>query len=176
MSVYERLVKTIFRLLSLRSASVFCFVILIFLFGCGKNNVVDDTSGISVKDLPGAEYGTVIMNGSGKISLLGWIHFGDINGDEITGQWIFETWGEQPYFTTFPSNTSGYFPDAGYVSEFNGQVFGDKVIISLPVPDSNDSIGIILDTQDGTELRGSVTLLPDKKFKGSIKALKKQAE
>ena len=176
MLTQENSMKTIFRLLSLLSVYIACFVLPILLLGCEKNNVIGNTSGVSVSDLPGTKFGTVVMNESDKISLLGWIHFDDIQGDRITGQWIFETWGDQPYFPMLPVNTGGGFPEASYISDFTGQVFGDMVIISIPMQGSTDSIGIVLDTQEGDELRGSVTLLPGMKFKGSIKALKKQTK
>ena len=168
--------KTIFQLVPITSIVIVCFVLPVFLLGCAKGDVVNDDSGVVISDIANSEYGTVVMNESDSISLLGWIHFDEINNDTVNGQYIFETWGNQPYFPMFSVNTGSSFPEADFISDFTGQIFGDMVIIKMPLPGSTDSIGIVFDIQEGDELRGSVTLLPGMGFRGSIKALKKKVE
>jgi hypothetical protein len=141
-------------------------------WGCRTQNPAEDANGVVVSELPGTSYGVAILDNHGLVTLLGKLRFDSVSDDTITGTWLLETWGEQPGFPGLIVNTGEQFPDGPPVSTFSGQVFGDAVILRLPMPQGDRVLGIFIDRQDGTRLFGSVDTLPDQEFSGSIEALR----
>lgn len=139
---------------------------------CEKDGVTDSKNGVTISTLPGTSYGVAVLNDKGSVTLLGHLLFDDIQGDNITGRWYMETWGEQPVFSMLTVNTGEAFPDTAELKSYTGMVFGDIIIITLHLPDSEESLGIVIEEQTGEELFGTVTLLPNKEFQGSIKAIR----
>ena len=155
-----------------KSAGIF-FLLTAFLCLCACEKVVvtESKNGITASTLPGTGYGVVVLSENGSLILLGHLLFDEIQGDNISGRWCMETWGEQPAFSTLPVNTGEGFPDAVDLESYTGQVFGDMIIIKLYLPDSEESLGIVIEEQIDEELFGTATLLPNKAFQGSIKAI-----
>ncbi|MFC1650024.1 hypothetical protein ACFL2X_00490 [Candidatus Latescibacterota bacterium] len=145
--------------------------IAVFMFACDDNGFTENKDGVVAETLHGKDYGVVVYSDSNPLVLMGHLSFQDIDGDIISGGWYMEAWGEQPHFSTLPVNMGEEFPGNDKLEAFTGQIFGDMIIINLDLPGSEESLGIVLERQDGDELFGSATLLPDKAFDGKFKAL-----
>jgi|GEM_PF-6409357 hypothetical protein len=158
--------KTITAVLLFALGAFMCFC------ACGKDTVTDSPSGVTVSELAGTEYGVAVLSENGSLTLFGHILFDEIEGETISGQWCMETWGEQTEFPTLAVNTGEAFPEKTNLLSYSGRVFGDMIILELLIPDSETSLGVMFDKQDGEELFGTATLLPGKGFNGSIKAIK----
>ena len=141
------------------------------LLGCDKNVMDENNNGVIVSTLSGKGYGVVVFSENGSLVLLGHLLFDEIQGDTISGRWCMETWGEQPAFPTLPVNTGVGFPDAVELENYTSLIFGDMIIINLHLPDTEETLGIVIDKQIDEELFGTATLLPGKAFQGTIKAI-----
>jgi len=151
---------------------VFLVLLLVLSWGCGTKSPVEENTGVAVSELPGTTYGVAILDEHGSTVLLGRLRFDTISEETITGTWLFETWGEQPEFPGFAVNTGGHFPEGVPVDAFSGRVFGDMVILRVPLPVGDRVLGIVIDEQDGNRLFGPVNTLPDQKFSGRIDAVR----
>lgn len=148
-------------------------VLSILLSSCGDNST-DNTSGVDTTELEGSHFSAAVMNKNDSLTLMGWLIFDDVDGDAVHGRWCFESWGTQTDFPDFPVMTDGQFPEMNNLNSFTGTIHGDMVIVRLTMPGTSDTIGIVLDEQRGDEIFGTVSLLPEMSFKGTIKALRKQ--
>ncbi len=140
--------------------------------GCSKDSPNEDKPGVQTADLAGSDVAVVVMNGKKSVVLMGHLLFEDITETTVAGKWRFETWGENGTFSMLPANWGPDFTGTDYIGEFTGTVFGDMLILDIPLPESTSSLGIVLDRQEGENIYGSAALLPDKTFSGSLKALK----
>lgn len=140
--------------------------------GCSKDSPNEDKPGVQTEALTGADVAVVVMDGKKSVVLMGHLLFEDITAETVTGKWRFETWGENGAFSMLPANWGPDFTGTDYIGDFTGTVFGDMLILDIPLPESASSLGIVLDHQEGENIYGSAALLPDKTFSGSLKALK----
>lgn len=153
---------------------VFCAVLCVT--GCSKGGVTEDKKGVIIEDLAHSDIAVVVGTSKNSIVLMGHLKFDEIGETEVTGSWRFETWGENSTFSMLPVNTGPAFTEPDYIGTFTGTVFGDMLILDVPLPESESSLGIVLDRQEGENIYGSVSMLPDKTFSGSLKALKYSSE
>ena len=153
------------------------FILTIVIVGCGGKSPTEADNGVTISDLPGSTYSIVVMDNRNSLVLLGRLCFDTITDENISGAWLFETWGEQEDFPGLVVNGGEQFPAGIPDTPFAGQIFGDMVIIKIPLPDNdNRTLGIVIDEQDGDRLYGSADTLPDKIFSGRIDAIRVKNE
>ena len=152
------------------SKVILSLVITLFSLSCQNNNPVSSAESFNPNELLGTTLSVFTKNENSDI-LMGILSFDNFNADSVSGRWRFESWGEQPLFYPLPVNSGEKFPALADLGVFKGFIFGDELIITFTLPDTDVTVGIVLNRKTGNKIKGELTLLPDKKFVGRLEGI-----
>lgn len=151
---------------------VACCLLILAGAGCTAGGPpTAPAEGVDPASLAGAEFGVAVFDSGESLTLMGRILFTDVSGESAVGKWRLEAWGDQTAFPTLPVNRGEGFPGGAHLGNFTGMVFGDTVILRIPLLDSPDTLGLVFERRVGEMLSGTASLIPGLAFDGTFEAL-----
>ena len=133
---------------------------LTLLAGCSRSQPTRSPAPLTASDLSAVSFHVLAKNAGESVILLGDLAFDPIGGDVVSGTWTLRSW------------SGDGVPGLPASGRFSGTLFGGSAILSLPLPDGTNSLGVVLDDRRSDRIAGSITLLPDRSFAGSIEAIR----
>jgi hypothetical protein len=158
--------------MKLKATVVLLVFLAYFASSCEQKSEILSPAPVNFSELGQTSYAVIARDQNNTPVLLGVLGFDSITEDEITGHWRFETWGKQRYFSTLPLNANNEFPEVADLGTFQGLIWGDQAILKIQVPETENSLGLILEGRLDNTLVGTISLLPEKQFDGRFEALR----
>jgi hypothetical protein len=137
--------------------------VLVAVLGCGRSSdsTAVATHPVNAEALSGLTFNVLAKTADESAILLGHLRFDAIAGTAVTGAWDLSQWSG-------PAAVPG-LPTGG---AFTGTLEGSTLILRLPLPDGDASLGIVAREFVGERLSGTLSLLPSLEFQSTFEAIR----
>lgn len=145
-----------------RSRSLYTLCVCLFILvagGCDSAEVAEAPT-FAEDALSNTTYNVVVLDEHDAVILLGELAFGERQENAVSGSWQLSPWGEQASFAALPGDGS-----------FTGLIHGQAAIVQIALPETEATLGLIIEGVLDDRLVGSLRLLPGSEFEGRFEAI-----
>lgn len=143
--------------------SILVLSVLVAILGCSRSSEVSGITAdpVDASDLSGQTFNVLAKTEDESVILLGHLSFDTITDTEVSGTWDFGQWSGPAVVPSLPTSGS-----------FTGSLENSTLLLEMPLPDGETSLGIVSQGFVGERLSGTLSLLPSLGFQSTFEAIR----